>query len=185
MIINLIQQRLGNESNNRAHSAWQTKIEATVCKLEIGWGQIHLLNKEARDAVEIQEPYMLTQQWNEREASSDGVSKLWQGTSEGHNIHWMRPEHAVTIAVSGRDNIIGKPQASRLVEWGPNAKNAKVILVDGNHRLTMVRKYLLEKPLRELERAKKKQFTENARKGFRHEILNKSRWLARIIDLGG
>jgi hypothetical protein len=160
-------------------------VDNKVEEVTLGHGIIDLVDKELQSLLETKGPYLKTQVYNLRNATTEAVGKLWTKMGRGENVQAISVEHEVIVAVDGED-FVAEDWCKKWddgVAWSDKGKAGFIILMNGNHRLQLVKLYLLGKGLLELEECLKKRHTEKAEQ-VKKELRMLVRWTARVVDTG-
>jgi len=162
-----------------------TAIENLVEEVTMGRGIIHLMDQELKDLLDIEGPYLQTQVFNTREASLENVRKLWTKTGSGSNLQSKSVEHEVIVGVHGADDVAEdwSKKWDQKVIWSSQGSKGSAILLNGNHRLQLIKTFALEKGLEELAIHQKAANGIQAQK-IKDELELKIEWVARLINMG-
>lgn len=162
----------------------QLAVSNAIRDISLGFGIIHLVDKETRNALGLEAPVLIANAWNVREASEAAVNKLWGQMNHGECLEWHSIEHAVVIGVQSKDQLsptwVSNPSA--FVEWAPNSKETTILNINGNHRRALVKSKLIGSKINPLIEVAPN-YSADRRKQLQKELLNVSRWLAQLIDL--
>lgn len=161
------------------------RIDNLIEECTMGRGIISLVDKDLKELLEIEGPYLETQVYNSREAEEKQVKMLWAKTGHGENLQPLMMEHEVVIGVLKEEDVMEdwSKKWDKVVVWSDKGKKGSAILVNGNHRLHLIKTCLMEQGLRDLKaclKAGKKRHAEVLRK----ELKLKAVWTARLINLG-
>jgi len=161
------------------------RIEGLANQVVIGYGTIDLMDEEIKKVLEVDGPYLKTRVYNTREASVEQVKKLWANMGNGETLKWLSREHAVIVGVEGMNVFMAewKRDWNQPVMWSEDGKKLPMVLINGNHRLELVKRFLLGKRLEEFRNCV---MGGDLKKGklLRAELLFKLKWSARLIDMG-
>jgi len=161
------------------------EIDNLIEEITLGRGIIHLMDEGLKKDLQLEGPYLKTQVFNNRGASAEDVKKLWAKMGCGNNLQSKVMAHEVIIGVTDEEDI-GEGWSKRgdqMVIWSDRGKKGSMILINGNHRLEVVKRYLLEKGLKELQQCSKEKDKGNAQK-LRAEMILKAQWSAKLINIG-
>ena len=157
-------------------------VEKMVQDVTVGKGIVHLVDEETKKLLGIEDsPYLRTQVYNTRDASAQDVEKLWKEMGCGANVQWMLMEHEVIIGVNSSDDLAAK--WDDVVVWSEKGKSGFAVLINGLHRLQMVKTWMLSEGLLELKQFLKEKNVAGADK-LRAELRENTKWTAKIVDLG-
>lgn len=161
------------------------KVDNMVEEVTLGFGSIDLVDKELKELLETEGPHLETQVYNVRKATLESIRKLWVKVGLGESLHAICVENAVIVAVEGEDSMAGEwtKKWDHALVWSEKGKKGVVVLVNGNHRLQLVKLFLLEKGLKELEECLRRGLAEKAEK-VRKELRLLVKWTARVVDQG-
>ena len=163
----------------------KVEIDNLIEECTMGRGVISLVDKELKEILEIEGPYLETQVYNSRDAEEKEVKTLWINTGRGENLQPLAMEHEVVIGVLKEEDVMEEwsKRWDKVVVWSDEGKKGSAILVNGNHRLQLVKTFLMEQGLRDLKACLKAGKTKDAEE-IRKELRLKAVWTARLINLG-
>lgn len=182
----------------------QADLDRHIEELTLGFGILALVDQDLHKNLGCIGPFLKTKIFNTRLASFEDVKKLWISTGHGDNIQWKNIQHAVIVGVEDPDFLADDwtKEWDAPVKWSKKgqAQDSSVILINGNHRLEMLKQYVLCKRLAKLNvlLGKSNNFyfstflywifagnqstkdMESLQKDLRTDV----QWTARIINLG-
>lgn len=171
--------------HSRTRSAKETAlVEKMVEDVTLGRGIVHLVDEKMKMLLGIEDsPYLTTQVYNTRDASEQDVEKLWKEMGCGSNVQWMSMEHEVVIGVNGDDHLAAdwSKKGDHVVMWSEKGKGGFPILINGLHRLQMVKTWKLREGLLELKKLLKGKDAASA-DNLRAELRENTKWTAKIVD---
>lgn len=162
----------------------RVEIDHLIEEVTMGRGIVSLVDKNFKEKLGIEGPYMATQVYNTRLVLEDNLKKLWAEMGRGEGVQSISIEHEVIVGV-GEDDVAEDwtKKWDEAVVWSDKGKQGSADLVNGNHRLQIIQGFIMKQAFVELEKLLKKGDTGNAEK-IKAELRLKSQWTARLINLG-
>ena len=161
------------------------EIDKLIEDCTMGRGIVSLVDKELKELLGVEGPYMRTRVYNTRVAEEEEVKKLWRKMGRGNHVQSLAMEHEVIVGVLEEKDVMEEwsKEWNEGVVWSEKGKKTYAVLINGNHRLELVKTFLMGRGLTELERYVKDGKAEKADK-IRAELRLKAAWTARLINLG-
>ncbi|KAF8949770.1 hypothetical protein BDZ97DRAFT_1899742, partial [Flammula alnicola] len=161
------------------------EVDNKIKELTLGWGIIHLIDKALQTTLKIEAPALTTQVWNTRAATTKSVRDLWAKMNKGEALSRISIEHAVIVGIQNKAMLKAGWNGpwNQPVEWcDPLDLEMALLLIQGNHRLEIMRQHALADCLKELKKHIAKGDDAKA-EAVRKEMWEKTKWVAQIIDL--